>query len=395
MTTAYQKYLEELHQASNNADNLQNLSNEEYEEDRAYYEAKAKVGEDMIEGIMGFHLGKGLYDSYQKFKKARNQRRQNNNENENQEEAQNQEEDGNPDNPAPANEDDDNDDFFDMDDNFEYIQDADFEDMLGEQARQMLGTGSFDDFDIAEGTEMQPMSFFRGSGIQDNLLEQPDDYNVSGLSDGQQDILDNFLDDADIDVADDFSSNVGGVVVPEDAYGQLQGTRDDFARLMRGSGDRSGPVEDIFDEDYDPISDYEEDLPDEGEELEHSGGFELEHDPDQLPTEPEGPTTFQQPEHEAGPDADQQPEADEGEGAEQAGEDVAEDVGEDVGEDLAEDYTLGSLAGPAGEVLATAVAVYQIVEAFLGMSHVHHHYNPTQAGISMTPEGNTPTTMDL
>ena len=69
--SAYQKYLQNLATASNNASNLQNLVNEDYEETKQSIEAKAKIGEDVIEGVLGFEAIKGLKKVYQKFRKAR------------------------------------------------------------------------------------------------------------------------------------------------------------------------------------------------------------------------------------------------------------------------------------------------------------------------------------
>ena len=98
---AYQRYLEQLQEANNNAANLQNLVNEQFEEKKAEIGEKARIGEDILEGVLGFETLKGLkkgIDAYRKSRKARRDRQ--NQENENQEQDMEGEEDGEEDIPV-------------------------------------------------------------------------------------------------------------------------------------------------------------------------------------------------------------------------------------------------------------------------------------------------------
>ena len=430
MSTAYDKYLSALQESSNNAANLQNLVNEEYEEKRAGYEAKAKIGEDVLEGVIGFEAIGGLKNLYTKTKERFGRRRQNQNENENQNQAQAQEDDAQPDAPAPANEDEAIDDGMeDVGDDFEFVQPADFDDMLTDQAQEMLGQGNDLVGDDMEGmTEMTDLGegFQPASGIsrpvgtaqQQTMDFDPED--VGGLTDAQSQALDDFG-GADADLAE-AGEGVGGVVVPEGAYGQIQDARDAMARVLRGEEvePESGPVADvtpdIFDADFDP--DWVQTLP---------AGADLD-DPDILgegadipPSQPqempnlddyvaqdidtsEPATTATEPAD--APDVAPTPDvagdvapedvADVGEGAGAgAGEDLAVAGGEVLGEEIGEDLTVGAVLGPIGEAGAVVYGIYQTIEALLGMGGVKKSDLPTQAGISMTPEGNTPTTMNL
>lgn len=84
---AYQNYLRQLQEADNNASNLQNLVNEQFEEKKTKIGEKARLGEDILAGVLGFESIKNLkrtYDDYQKAKQkqARNQEENENNENE-------------------------------------------------------------------------------------------------------------------------------------------------------------------------------------------------------------------------------------------------------------------------------------------------------------------------
>ena len=71
MSSAYNKYLQNLDTASENAEGTRNLVNEEYGERMAHIAKYGELSEHIASGVLGFEAFKRVKDAYGKYKKRR------------------------------------------------------------------------------------------------------------------------------------------------------------------------------------------------------------------------------------------------------------------------------------------------------------------------------------
>ena len=366
--SAYQKYLQNLATASNNASNLQNLVNEDYEETKQSIEAKAKIGEDVIEGVLGFEAIKGLKNVYQKFRKARKLKNKG-------EEPDNENDDGG------VNEDDLDDTENDPIDS----NDIPVEDEVGGEASADADIG---DFGLDAGTDDLPQT------LGDLFGEE----GMEGF--GGQTFMNPAFEGMGQDVTADLSSAIGGVDVPFGAYGQVQEARDNLADVLKGNADTTETAEE-----YEPPTITEETADMGAETGEEVATDEIttpatrdimssdwddwseqvrqrqEARTQQEPTETEAPTETTAPEEAS------------------TGEDLTATTTDDVlttlGTDYTEDIAVGDLLGPVGEAGAVVYGIYQTFKELFKLGDVHKAVLPVQAGISVSPDSNLPTTSQI
>ena len=363
--SAYQKYLQNLATASNNASNLQNLVNEDYEETKQSIEAKAKIGEDVIEGVLGFEAIKGLKNVYQKFRKARKLKNKGE---------------------EPDNEDDDggvNDDDLDDTENDPIdSNDIPVEDEVGGEASADADIGNFG---LDVGTDDLPQTL--GDLLGDDYSDLPGQTFMNPAFEGMEQ-----------DVTADISSGIGGIDVPFGAYGQVQEARDNLADVLTGNADTTETAGEyeaptISEETADMGAETGEDATEDITTADHPSDIMSSDWDDILQQRREATAQTTEPAEEGTTGTEASVDATPVE--EDVGEDVGKDVGETIGEDLTEDLTAGSLLGPVGEAGAVVYGIYQTFKELFKLGDVHKAVLPVQAGISVSPDSNLPTTSQI
>lgn len=329
---SYQRYLQQLQDADNNAANLQNLVNEEFEEKKAEIGEKARMGEDIIEGVLGFEVFKNLkkgIDAYRKSKKALRERQNQENQNDEQD-REGLEDDDEED--VPVEEDDIGQPIGD----FEQITEADLPPDVGDVAQWADEIGDYDPDVIGEG--------LMGGTAQQRLLDEDPEAHLD-LTDDPMQPAPEAQPPAEVQPAPeedppvDDPADVGGDLPEHPSIFTDEGHQQALDEINQHRANRRARFEDN------------------AEQQAGEGGEEA---------------------------------------GEQVGEQVGEDVGEDLGEELATDVGIGAVLGPVGEVAAVGFGIYQAFKSLFEESHVHKPKLPTQAGISLSAtDVDIPTTAEI